>query len=216
MGNALDGEHREAVDFVVVAGVVAVWAFIGHLARMDHAFEDDFGGGRHLQVVAATLHQLSAVTAQEACEGVFGKAVGHRGHGTEDGRRVSAQGHGNRERLARMLFAPLAVIQRAATVAQPAHDDLVATDHLLTVDTEVLAILVRAFGDGQTPGDQRTDVARPAGLHRQHGQVDVVAFDDHFLAHRVLDDFRRHRNDLAEDRQLGPGILQAFGRLGFL
>ncbi|MNT26106.1 hypothetical protein D3C72_1616580 [compost metagenome] len=115
-----------------------------------------------------------------------------------------------------MLFAPLAVIQRAATVAQPAHDDLVAADHLLTVDTEVLAILVRAFGDGQAPGDQRTDIARPAGLHRQHGQVDVVAFDDHFLAHRVLDDFRRHRNDLAEDRQLGPGILQAFGRLGFL
>ncbi|MNV08646.1 hypothetical protein D3C71_991170 [compost metagenome] len=101
-------------------------------------------------------------------------------------------------------------------MAQPAHDDLVATDHLLTVDAEVLAILVRAFGDGQAPGDQRTDVARPAGLHRQHGQVDVVAFDDHFLAHRVLDDFRRHRNDLAEDRQLGPGILQAFRRLGFL
>ena len=87
---------------------------------------------------------------------------------------------------------------------------------MLAVDAEVLAVLVRAFGDGQAPGDQRADVAGPAGLHREHGQVDVIAFDDHFLAHRVLDHLGRHGNDLAEDRQLRPGILQTLGRLGFL
>ncbi|MNC30037.1 hypothetical protein D3C75_783080 [compost metagenome] len=169
-----------------------------------------------MQVVAAALHQLSAVTAQQAGEGVFGKAVGHRGHGAEDGRRVCAQCNGNRKGLARMLFAPLAIIQRTATVAQPAHDDFIAANHLLTVDTEVLSVLVRPLGDGQAPGDQRRDVAWPAGLYRQLREVNIVAFDDHFLADRVFDHLGRHRDDLAEDRQLGPGILQAFRRLGLL
>ncbi len=166
MGDALDGEHREAVDFVVVAGVVTIRAFVGHFARMDHALEDDLGGGRHLQVVAAALHQFGTVAAQQTSESVFGETVRHRRHSAKNGCRVSAQSHRDREWLTRVFFAPLTVIQRAATVAQPAHDHLVAADHLLTIDAEVLAVLVRTFGDGQAPGDQRTDVARPAGLYR--------------------------------------------------
>ncbi|MNV59442.1 hypothetical protein D3C71_1518660 [compost metagenome] len=101
-------------------------------------------------------------------------------------------------------------------MAQPAHDDLVAADHLLTVDTEVLPVLVRTFSDGQAPGDQWRNVARPAGLHRQRREVDVVALDDHFLADRIFDDLGRHRDDLAEDRQLGPGVFQPLRRLGLL
>ncbi|MNM86701.1 hypothetical protein D3C81_988610 [compost metagenome] len=167
VGDALDGEHREAVHFVVVAGVVAVRAFRGHFARVDHAFQDDFGGGRYLQVAAPALDQFGAVAAQQAGEGVLGEGVRHRGHGAEDGGRVSAQGHGDRERLARVLLAPFAVVQGPATVAEPTHDDLVAADHLLAVDAQVLAVLVRAAGDGEAPGDQRRHVARPAVLDRQ-------------------------------------------------
>ena len=216
MGDALDGKHREAVHFVVVTGVVAIRAFRGHLAGVDHAFEDDFGSGRHLQVIAAALHQFGAVAPQQAGKGVLGQAVGHRGNGAKNSRRVCAKGHGHREWLAGVFFAPVAVVQRTATVAQPAHDDLVAANHLLTIDTEILPVLVRAFGHGQAPGNQGRHVARPAMLHRQHGEVYVIPLNDHFLAHRVLDDFRRHGNDLAEDRQLGPRILQTFRRLGLL
>ncbi|MNO94898.1 hypothetical protein D3C76_865270 [compost metagenome] len=183
---------------------------------MNHPFEDDFGGGRHLQVVATALDQFGPVTAQQAGKGVLGKTVWHRGHGTEDGRRVSTQRHGHRERLARVFLAPFTVIQRAAAVTQPAHDDLVAADHLLTVDTEVLPVLVRPLGDRQAPGDQRGDIAWPAGLHGQGRKVDVVAFDHHFLADRVFDDLGRHGDDLAEDRQLGPGVFQPLRRLGLL
>ncbi|MCY1451654.1 hypothetical protein D9M71_685300 [compost metagenome] len=64
VGDALDGEHREAVHFVVVAGVVAVRAFRGHFARVDHAFQNDLGGGRYLQVATPALDQLGAVAAQ--------------------------------------------------------------------------------------------------------------------------------------------------------
>ena len=53
-------------------------------------------------------------------------------------------------------------------------------------------------------------------MHREHGQVDIIAFNDHFLAHRVLDHLGGHGDDLAEDRQFGPGVLQALGRLGLL
>ncbi|MDT4840308.1 hypothetical protein FQZ97_741270 [compost metagenome] len=215
-GDALDGKHREAVDFVVVAGVVAVRAFVGHLAGMDHPFEDDLGAGRHLQLAAARLDQLGAVAAQQAGEGVFGEAVRHRGDRAEDGRRVGAEGHRHRVRLARKLLAPVAEIQGAAAMAEPAHDDLVATDHLLAVDAEVLPVLVGTLGDGQAPGDQRADVARPAGLHRQRRQVDGVALLDYFLARRILEHLGRHADDLLEDRQLGPGVLEALRRLRLL
>ena len=196
--------------------MVAVGAFRGRFTRMDHALEDDLGGSRDLQVIATALHQLGAVTPQQAGEGVLGERVRHRGHGAEDGGRVGPQGHGDRERLARVLFAPLAVIQRAATVAQPAHDHLVAPNHLLPIDAQVLPVLVRSAGHRQAPGDQWRHVARPAMLDRQLRKVDIVALDHHLLAHRVLDYLRRHRHDLLEDRQLGPGILQALGRLGLL
>ncbi len=196
--------------------MIAVRSFIGHFARMNHPFQDDLGGGRHLQVVAAALHQLGAVTAQQSGEGVFGQAVGDRRHRTEDSRRVGAQGHGHGERLTRMLVAPLTVIQSAAAMAQPAHDDLVAADHLLTIDTQVLTLLVRPPGDRQAPGDQRRDVSGPAMLHGQHAKVDVVAFHNDLLAGRVLDHLGRHGDDLLEDRQLGPGIAQTLGRLGLL
>ncbi|MNF89688.1 hypothetical protein D3C84_722230 [compost metagenome] len=115
-----------------------------------------------------------------------------------------------------MPGAPLTVIQGAATVAEPAHDDLVAADHLLAIDAEVLPLLVRPAGDGQAPGDQWGDVARPAGLHRQLRQVDVVALLHHFLAGAILQHLGRHGDDLLEDRQLAPGVLQPLGRLGLL
>ncbi|MCY1432796.1 hypothetical protein D9M71_488040 [compost metagenome] len=101
-------------------------------------------------------------------------------------------------------------------MAEPAHDHLVAADHLLAIDAEVLPLLVRALGDGQAPGDQRGDVAGPAGLHRQLRQVDVVALLDHFLARPVAQHLRRHRQHLPEDRQLRPGVLQPLRRLRLL
>ena len=215
-GDALDGEHREAIDLVVVAGVIAIGAFVGHLAGVDHPFEDDLGAGRHLQVAAATLDQLGTMPAQQAGESVFGKGVRHRRDRTEDGRRIGAQRHGYRIGLARMLLAPLPVVQCAAAMAKPAHDHLVAADHLLAVDAQVLPFLVRPAGNGQTPGDQRPDIARPAGLDRQPAEVDVLALLDHFLAGGVLEHLRRHGQDLPVHRQLGPGVLEALRRLGLL
>jgi len=97
------------------------------------------------------------------------------GDGAEDGRRVGAQGDGDGKRFVRVRLPMLAKIQRAAAMRQPAHDHLVRGDHLLAVDAEVLALLVRAAGDGQPPGDQRRHVARPAVLDRQAAQIDVGA-----------------------------------------
>ncbi|MNQ86721.1 hypothetical protein D3C85_1019210 [compost metagenome] len=101
-------------------------------------------------------------------------------------------------------------------MAEPAHDQLVAADHLLTVDAEVLAFLVRPLGNGQAPGDQRRHIARPAVLDRQLAEVDVVARLDHFLTGRILEHLGRHGQHLAEDRQLGPGVLESLGRLRLL
>ena len=50
-----------------------------------------------------------------------------------------------------MREAVVAKVERAAAMREPAHDDLVAADHLLAVDAEVLALLLRPARDGRAP-----------------------------------------------------------------
>jgi hypothetical protein len=167
MRDALDGEHRETRLLVVIAGVVAIRPFERALGRIDESFEDDLGRSRHLQVGTQAFHQFGLGAAQQTGKLVFGETVRHRRHRRENRRRIGAQRHRHRKRLARMLQAVLAKIERAAAMRQPAHDHLVRTDHLLAIDAQVLAHLVRPAGHRQSPGDQRRCVARPAELDRQ-------------------------------------------------
>jgi hypothetical protein len=118
--------------------------------------------------------------------------------------------------VAGMRGAMFAVIQRAAAMREPAHDDLVRRNDLLAIDAEVLPRLVRPARDDQAPGDQRRGVARPAGLHRQARQIDRVALPYHLLAGRGTQHLGRHVEHLLQHRQLFPGVLQSLGRLRFL
>ncbi len=135
VGNALDGKYRELIDLVVIAGVVTEWPLWCHLARMNHSFEYDFSRGRYQQVVADTFYQLGLAVAQQAGKSVFAQGVRHGGDGTENGGRVGTQRDSYRERFARMGLLPLKKIQRAAAMAEPAHNHLVFSDHLLTINT---------------------------------------------------------------------------------
>ncbi len=216
LSDAFDGKYREAINLVVVAGVVAERPFRGHLAGVDYAFEHDLGAGRHLQVRAATFDQLGALAAQQAGKGVLGQAVGYRRYRAQNGRRVGAQHHRNGEGLTGVLFLPLTKVQSTAAVAQPAHDDLVAADHLLAIDTQILPFLVRPLGNHQAPGDQRAGIARPAGLDRNAAQIDIVTFKHLRLAGGVAQDLGRHVDDFLEDRQLAPGVFQPLRRIGLL
>jgi hypothetical protein len=110
----------------------------------------------------------------------------------------------------------VAEVERTAAMGEPAHDHLVGRDDLLPVDAEVLPLLVRPARDDQTPGDQRTGVVRPAGLHRQATQIDVLAFPHHLLTGGRRHLLRRHREHLPDHRQLVPGVAQTLGRFGFL
>jgi hypothetical protein len=133
------------------------------------------GTCRSLAQGSDALAELGLGAAQQAGEGVLRQRVRHRRDGAEGGRRVGAEGDGDRVALAGMLQLPVAVVQGAAAVREPAHDQLVAADHLHAVDAEVLPRLLRPARDDQGPGDQRAGVAGPAGLDRQLAQVDVVA-----------------------------------------
>ena len=201
---------------VVVAGVVAEGSFQRDFAGLDGALEHDLGAGRHLQLGADALDQLGARAAQQARELILGQRIGHRRDRAEDGRRVGTERDGNREPLARLRQAVVAEIERAATLRQPAHDDLVARDHLLAIDAQVLTRLVRAARHRQAPGDERARIARPAGLDRQAAEIDLRALPDDLLAGRAGALLRRHVQHLLEHRQLVPGILQPAGRIGFL
>ena len=79
-------------------------------------------------------------------------------------------------------------------------------------------VLVRPARDGEAPGDQRPDVARPAGLHRQPREIDVAAFPDDFLARR-----RRSAPSapccstcMNTRPRVLPRVLEALRRLGLL
>ena len=216
VGNAIHGKHREALHFVVVAGVVAERPFVGVLAGLQMAFQHELGTGRHLQVGAQAFHQLGARAAQQAGEAVLAERVRHRRHRAQDGGRVGAQRHRHRERLAGVGLLPFLEIERAAAVAEPAHDQLVAADQLLAIDAQVLTFLIGPAGNHQRPGHQRAGVAWPAGLNRQLGEVHVVAFDDVFLAGPRAAHLGIHAQHLAEDRQLLPGVAEPLGRLRLL
>jgi hypothetical protein len=103
---------------------------------------------------------------------------------------VGTERHRHRERLAGFGEREVAEVERAATVGQPAHDDLAPADHLLAVDAQVLALArigraLRATRDDQPPRDQGAGVIGPAGLNRQCAEVDVGAVEDLLLARRV-------------------------------
>src|SRR3546814_16760992 len=75
----------------------------------------------------------------------------------------------------------IAKIERASPVRQPAHDELVAPDLLLSVDAQILASGVGPAGNDQAPRQQRGHIAGPAALQWHLVQVHVVAFQDTFL-----------------------------------
>ena len=114
-----------------------------------------------------------------------------------------------------MLDLPVAEIQRAATMGQPAHDHLVATDDLHAIDAEILTLFIGAAGDHQRPGHQRADIARPAGLHGQDAKVDIRFVDDDVATGRRFFQIRRDVEHLAICGQVLPQLLPAFGWNGF-
>ena len=107
-------------------------------------------------------------------------------------------------------------ILRAAAVREPSHDELVARDHLLAVDAQVLPRFVRPASDDQAPGDEGRHVAGPAVLHRQPRQIDVGAFPDHLLAGRAAHLPRRHVPQGLEQAGEAHHFLEALGRLRLL
>ena len=60
----------------------------------------------------------------------------------------------------------LGEIERAAAVCQPAQDDLVAVQHLLAVDAQVLSRFVWAAGNGESPRNEGRHIVWPAVLNR--------------------------------------------------
>jgi len=221
--HAVDGEHRELGLLVVVARVVAERAFERVLVaarmirvRSDVPFHHDLRRGRHTQGAAERRRHLRTAAAQQARELVLRKRIGHRCHGPQQRRRVGAQRHAHRIRLARKRDAVLPEILRAAAMRQPAHDDAVARDHLLAVDAQVLARLVGPLRDHQPPGDERRRVAGPAVLHRQFPQVDVVALPDDLLARRIAHFARRHVPQGPDQAAETDHVLEALRRLGLL
>ena len=190
--HAFDGEHRKRLLLVVIAGVIAKRSLDRGLARMNHTLQYNLGERRHAQIGAKAFTQLGARATQQSCKLVFRQRIGHWRHGAEDRRRIGAESDCHRERLLGKRLAVIPEIERTTTMRQPAHNDLVARDHLLPIDTEVLSLLARPARYRQTPGNQRPCVTRPAGLYRKPCEVNFVALPDDLLTRGGGNVFRRH------------------------
>ena len=75
---------------------------------------------------------------------------------------------------------------------QPAHDELILANQLLAVNTKILALFVRTARDGQSPGDQRRGIFRPALHDRDFSQINRIAFQHLLLAGRAAQAFGGH------------------------
>ena len=127
-GNAFDREYGEMVLLVVIARVVAVWAFQRGFVRMNHAFQYNFGTGRHLQIIADTFHQFRPRTAQQSGKLVFAQGIGNGRYRAQNGGGVATEYDGDGIRRIGIEFAEFLIIQRAAAMRQPAHNQLVFAD----------------------------------------------------------------------------------------
>jgi hypothetical protein len=203
-------------SIVVIAGMVAERSFQRRVVGLDAALQHDLRRGGYLEVRAQAAGHLGLGAAQQPGEGVLREGVGHRGDRPQDGGRVRAQGDGHREGLPGMGPLPVAKVQGAASVGEPAHDHPVAADHLHAIDAQVLAWFLRSAGHHQSPGDQRARVLGPTGLNRQAAQVDGRTLDQDFLAGRLAHLPRGHVQHLAEHRELLPGVFHSAGRLRLL
>ena len=116
-------------------------------------------------------------------------------------------------------MGPAGVMLSAAAMLQPAHQGGIRAGHLHTVNAQVVAVLgrpTRPLGDDQGPGDERRRLARPAGLDRQRGQIDVVTLEHDLLAGRGFDGLGLHGHDFLDQGQHGHGVAQSPGRFGLL
>ncbi len=98
-------------------------------------------------------------------------------------------------------------------MCQPTHDDAVAADELLAVDTEVLPLAVGSARGREPPGDQRSRILGPAGLHGPGAEIDGITFEPQLLALGLPDRLRRHLVDVLEKRQLLPNLADPARRL---
>ena len=93
MGDAVEGEDRETVDLVVVAGMIAERAFQGGIIGMDVSLQHDLRPCRYLEIIADAGGNLGATAAQQPGKAIFRQAVWYRGDSAEDGGRVRAESY---------------------------------------------------------------------------------------------------------------------------
>ena len=104
---------------------------------------------------------------------------------------------------------------------QPAHDHLVARNHLLAINAQVLAAAgigqaLRPARHHQPPGDERPGVARPTPLHGQLAEVDLTGFKSHLLARGRAHHGGFHVPHGLDQMQKLARVFQALGWLGLL
>ena len=90
-GDRGDGENRKLLDRIVIAGVIAIRAFVAIIGERDFAFEHDLGFRRHFERLAHAIGQLHARAAQQSRELIFRQRVRHRRHRGEDRSRIGAE-----------------------------------------------------------------------------------------------------------------------------
>ena len=198
-GDGGNAHHREILDAVVIAGVIAVRPLGRRLGRGSKALDDDFGVGGNHQRDGQGGRNARAFAAQHAGKTQFREGFRQWKHRGEQGRRIAADGHRHRHVLA--APAPLAMMRGAAAMRQPAQDGAILAERLHPIDADihlrgVVGVRVRRPGDDQRPGDQRRGFAGPAGLDRDFQQIDIGAQPAFGLAIRP-----RHR--LRPRRQRG-------------
>ena len=153
--------------------------FGAELVLLDVSLEHDLGVRRHLEIDGDALDELDRLAAEEPGEHQLVDVLRQRRAGRVRGDRVETERdrHGN----AAVGREPVGA---AVLVDLPVHEGGVPVDDLHPVHADVAAAAARITGDDGRQGDERRRIARPAALHREEPEVDVVALQ-HDLLHRA-------------------------------
>lgn len=98
---------------------------------------------------------------------------------------------------------------------QPAHDELIFTNQLLTINAQILPLFMRPTGHGKPPGNERRSIFRPAGHNGNAVQIDVITRNNLLLTGRATKALRRHIQHLFELRKFVKEIAKAPRRFRF-
>lgn len=177
-----------------IAGEFGEGAFqlVSRGIELQHAFDDDLGGRRHMQIDGLAFDELDGRASNGAHHVIFAGSRRHRHAAAEIEARLPADHEGDRHLRGALLLPGGDVM---TDILRAVHQDgnLVLARHHAAIDADIHHAGVGVFTDAPCIGDEIASAIGAVPMRRrQLIKIDVLAFDDVFFHRAAGNDLGRH------------------------